>query len=533
MKKFVLLFCCFVIATIAHSQDPGYTGKAKTYVKSFWAQIEKLKNGTGTASTVMNAERAINNTKETDPAYNVAEMEAAIKPWKEKQEKEKSDKATAAAKDDADRMYYKDLWAKMISVYSKGNDIEPGVSGKNYYDRVIVLNLAEYDEKKKSLSGGEPGGYVKLIDEMLADYDNYVVRAERLKWNVIQPMTESRNASNPQNKMSLLQHAKYECEAVLLLSPNNAPFKQKLEDIKKLMGNAEGEASKFFTSDFHKENLNKIVWSTKPLVIGKEKEMAAAITSSFKTGDDIYGTAYLGVNVKDAMNNNTNLRVRIKIDGGTAIWGGDLSYIEIPAAVQGKSYIQFALLPDAQWIKDNYAPYISEENWTISYFMDELARSGDISHDITCELIFPTNKLDDIESKFSLDLGAGSAAIKTLAGKLHNELMGSRQLPKAGMNNPALEKQMLATMEKLPGWSEKFTQAVITSSAWAIKKNEITGAILYRYVGVIGTCKDADGKCYYQEFTFRQDYAGGGNYESTAKYNSYGGKIEIGCDKIK
>jgi hypothetical protein len=533
MKSILITLGCFFILIRVIAQDPSYTGPAKAQVRSFWSQIEKLKAGTATASTVSNAERAIKMVKENDKDYNTADMEAAIKPFKEKADKEQSDKKSATAKKDEERTYYKELWAKMVSVYSQGNDIEPGVYGKVYYDRVQGLNLAEYKERRKGAGEVDPKSWIGLIDAMLADYDNYLTRTDRMKWTVVSPMTESRNAANPQKKMDILQNIKYECEAILVLSPNNAAFKQKLDEVNKLMGSAAGEAAKFYTSDFHKQHLNTIVWSIKPLVVGKETEMASSIKNDFKTGDYIYGTAYLGINAKEAMNGNDNLRVRIRVDGATAIWGGDLSYIELPVAVQGRSYIQFALLPDAQWLKDNYAPYLAEENWTISYLMDELARSGYISHEITCELIFPTSKIRDIESKFSLDLGGGSEAIKTLATKLHNELMASRQLPKAGMSNPALEKQMLAVMEKLPGWNEKFNKAIITSSAWSIKKNELTGVILYRYISVTGTCKNADGTCFTQEFTFRQDYTGGGNYESTAKYNSYGGKREIGCDKIK
>ena len=37
------------------------------------------------------------------------------------------------------------------------------------------------------------------------------------------------------------------------------------------MGNANAEAAKNYTSDFHKEHVGQIVWSTKPLIIGKEK----------------------------------------------------------------------------------------------------------------------------------------------------------------------------------------------------------------------------------------------------------------------
>jgi hypothetical protein len=316
------------------------------------------------------------------------------------------------------------------------------------------------------------------------------------------------------------------------MSPNNTAFKQKLEEVNKLLGSADGEASKFYTSEFHKQNLGRIVWSNKPLVISKEKDMTANIKTEFKTGESIFGTMYLGNNLKQLMNGNTMMRVVIRIDGGTAVWGGDLSYFIVPLTVQDKSYLQFALLPDEQWFKDNYAPYVKEENWTYSYFMDDLAKSGDVSHTLTCELKFPTNIQNDIKSSLSLDLGNGSASVKALSTKLHDQLMASRTLPKAGMSNAALEQQMVNVANNL-GWNDKFSKAIITSSSWNTAKNDLTGAILYRWVGAVCTIKGTDGKCYYQEFSFRQDYSGGGNYSSTVKFNSYGGKKEIGCDKVK
>jgi hypothetical protein len=91
---------------------------------------------------------------------------------------------------------------------------------------------------------------------------------------------------------------------------------------------------------------------------------------------------------------------------------------------------------------------------------------------------------------------------------------------------------MVAAANNL-GWNDKFSKAIITSSSWVTEKNSLTGVILYRYLGAVCTIKGTDGKCYYQEFTFRQDYTGGGGYSSTVKYNSYGGKREIGCDKLK
>ena len=91
---------------------------------------------------------------------------------------------------------------------------------------------------------------------------------------------------------------------------------------------------------------------------------------------------------------------------------------------------------------------------------------------------------------------------------------------------------MVSAANKL-GWNDKFTKAIITSSNWTVRKNELTGAIINRTLGAVCVTKDPDGKCFYQEFSFSQDYTGSGNYSGTVKYYSYGGKREIGCDKIK
>jgi hypothetical protein len=67
---------------------------------------------------------------------------------------------------------------------------------------------------------------------------------------------------------------------------------------------------------------------------------------------------------------------------------------------------------------------------------------------------------------------------------------------------------------------------------WTIMKNSLTGAILYRYIAGVCTSKSNQGVCSYQEFTFKQDYTGNG-FSSVLQYGGYGGKTELGCDKIK
>ena len=100
MKRSIITLFYFFILLSATAQDPGYTGPAKIYVKSFWNHAELLKNGKGSVLTAGNMKRALDNAKERDPAYNTAAMEAELKKWQaeidKKSDAEKSPEQRAA-----------------------------------------------------------------------------------------------------------------------------------------------------------------------------------------------------------------------------------------------------------------------------------------------------------------------------------------------------------------------------------------------------------------------------------------------------
>ncbi len=525
MKKILLSSFCIFLFTLCKAQDPGYTGPAKVQVKMFWTQIEKLKNGKSTGSTLMSAERAIKSTKEMDAAYNTAEMEAALKPWKEKAEKEQNENDANAAKAQEDNEYFKQLWGQLIQLYADDDDLREMPVGSAYYEKVKEMDLAAYPGKKAAANGNSPK-LIQDIDKILGDYDNFLERTGFIKNLRPASITDART---PEEKTNRLNEMKMQCEAALLISPNNAAAKQKLADISKFMGQAEAANAKFYTSEFHKAHVNQIVWSTKPLIIGKEKDMGAFIKTEFKPGEPVFGTVYLARNIKDAQNNIEKLPIRVRLNGGSSPIDGQ--HLDVPLALQDRSYFQFALIPDAQWLKDNYAGYVSRDNWTISRILNQLVLGGDDKNEVTCELEFIAVGAEEIKSTFTLDMSSGSTELKTLAKQLHDIHFANIKMPRAGMSNPALESQMVAVANKL-GWADHFSKALITSENWTTVKNSLTGAILYRDIAGVCTTKSADGKCYYQEFTFRQEYTGNG-FSNALTYGSYGGKQELGCDKIK
>ena len=525
MKKIIIALIGVFIIISAKAQDPNYTGPAKGQVKMFWAQIEKLKNGNTSSSTMMSAERAIRSTKEMDASYNTADMEAALKPWKEKATNAQNADNANKAKAQDDNQYFKHLWGQLINLYTDDNDLREMSHGSDYYAKVKELNIDTYAQRKAGANGNSPN-LIQDIDKILADYDNFLDRTGFIKNLRPASITDART---PEEKTKVLNEMKMQCEAALLISPNNAVAKQKLADINKFIGVAESANAKFYTSDFHKEHVNQIVWSTKPLLIGKEKDMSAFIKTEFKPGEPVFGTVYLARNIKDAQNSVEKLPIRIRLNGGSSPIDGQ--HLDVPLALQDRSYFQFALIPDAQWLKDNYAGYVSRNNWTISRILNQLVIGGDDKNEVTCELEFIASRAEEIKSSFTLDMSSGSTELKALAKQLHDIHFANIKMPKAGMSNPGLESQMVTVANKL-GWAEKFSKALITSENWTIVKNSLTGAILYRYIAGVCTTKSAEGKCYYQEFTFRQEYAGGG-YSSNLTYGSYGGKQELGCDKLK
>lgn len=531
MKKIILALSCLVFTLHVHAQDTNYNGPAKVQLKSFWRYMEKLRAGDKSPGTLGNAVRMLDQVKQADPSYNVSAIEAELKPYVDKDKQATVSANENKNKNEEDARFLRDMWNTLVNIYSKDDHGPMGAnSGEEFLARAKQLDLSRFYKIKDEASGAEAGKTLKLVDDVLKDYNAYLDRCKLID-RVYGYINDSKSGS-PEEKMENLNQAKMLCEGVLLIVPDRQDFKQKINDIAKLTGNVNTDVAKFFTSDFHKENLNKIVFSTKPLLIGKEKEMTSFIKNDFKPGETIFGTVYLGRTVKEAQDGKPMLKINFTVEHGREVRGEE-TYLLVPDAAQSKSYFQFALVPDVQWLKDNYKNYIDDNNWTIILMAEALADdNSDPVQKVKVELDFWKPGAENMKADFSYDISDGAAALKSLTKKLRADHLASVQLPKAGMSNPSLEQQMLAVANGL-GWKEKYTRTIIKSSEWYISKNQLTGAIIYRGLAAVCITKDEEGRCYYQEFTFTQDYTGGGSYSSKLKFGGYGGKKELTCDKIK
>jgi hypothetical protein len=169
MKKIVITLCCFLVVLSVTAQDPGYTGPAKIYVKSFWSHVELLKNGKGSALTVGNMKRALDNAKEKDPAYNTAAMEAELKKWQaeidKKADAEKSPEQKAADAKSGDytgaaKNQVKYFWDRALQPTDKLSD---GELNGNIRDMEYALKATK--EKDPAYNASEMEAALKKIKD--------------------------------------------------------------------------------------------------------------------------------------------------------------------------------------------------------------------------------------------------------------------------------------------------------------------------------------------------------------------------------
>jgi len=103
------------------------------------------------------------------------------------------------------------------------------------------------------------------------------------------------------------------------------------------------------------------------------------------------------------------------------------------------------------------------------------------------------------------------------------------------MNDNKLEAEMIAVLKNSQTYKERIKgqviKLVIIDPDWMIRRNEITGIILHRYIRATVAVKNDDGTCtVWQLITFQQDYVG--NKFGKTKFDGVGDPYKIPCENI-
>jgi hypothetical protein len=296
---------------------------------------------------------------------------------------------------------------------------------------------------------------------------------------------------------------KYEKEANVLIEE----FKTKI-------------AAKFYTSKFHGENAQKVVFSKKPILI--KAENPSDINNEFTAGDNIYAMGYFEIDLASECTPKPEYTLAIYIDREQSYTGAaDIGVSYEVNASNGKNTYAFAeLIP----------PFATNNQSQCLIIMQELARRlKPGKHEIMVRIMYsPYNFL--AEGRFTLNCSAeGMSKLEQSIKPFEERELEKVRMPKAAQSNPGLETQMKNIWKEIYP-DETVLRLVITDKEWTIEKNEITGRIDHRWISAAIAVKRPDGNCYIYWISYKQDYANG-KYGELWKYG-VGANEKIKCENV-
>jgi hypothetical protein len=108
-------------------------------------------------------------------------------------------------------------------------------------------------------------------------------------------------------------------------------------------------------------------------------------------------------------------------------------------------------------------------------------------------------------------------------------------MPKGARSDKALEAEMVNAFKSSQTYKERIKgevlRVVIIDPDWMIRRNELTGIILHRYIRAAIAVKNSDGTCtVWQLVTFQQDYAG--NKFQATRFDGVGDPYKIPCENV-
>lgn len=279
-----------------------------------------------------------------------------------------------------------------------------------------------------------------------------------------------------------------------------------------------------------------IVFSRSPV----NPEAPSGLSSSFKAGDPIYAAAFFPKPIRElaaiGQKSKAAFDIAYKIDYWRTTSG------ELQGSVLDNNFLAFEIVPNPQTaISYAGSAFIYKKHPNLAACDGPIRIASNLT-----ELEEGINRIE-VQLKLNYQVVASGAfeiegndfsmymnMAKALASGADEAALKNTRLPQAKMKDKSLESTMRTALLNSNDWKNgrlkgrELLQLVIVDSEWHIRRHEITGAILHRYIRAAITTKDAGGKCWmYPLVTFQQDYSSG-NWQAV-KYDGAGDANAIEC----
>jgi hypothetical protein len=276
----------------------------------------------------------------------------------------------------------------------------------------------------------------------------------------------------------------------------------------------------------------------------------AALASQFQSGDNVYAMAFLDKSILAMVGSVKKVEVEVflyelkpaqysyqqpsemQLEANT-LWvsGNALQRTFLPLDIVPKTSAMTAYgsqdLTYQKFGGEFYGPVI---------FAAALSRLEPGEHTIIVKLSCNYNFVS--AGKFVIK-GSDYAVYKKMSKDLNESASGANTktavMAKAARSDQALEKEMISAFKSSQTYRDRIKGEVlrvaIIDPDWMIRRHELTGIILHRYIRAAFAVKNSDGTCtVWQLVTFQQDYAG--NKFQKTRFDGVGDPYKIPCENV-
>ncbi len=300
----------------------------------------------------------------------------------------------------------------------------------------------------------------------------------------------------------------------------------------------------FLLSAIFAQNSTKstILFSKSPI----NPENPENLTQTFIAGDYIYGLALFSKPVMEMARMDEPRKLEVMISYEMDEDFSNTSTGTLSAVAVQRNYIAFEFVANPGQVVESY----SNPDFIFKKYPNPPACDGPIriTDDMrkwspgkhTVALKMHLNYQPVMTGEFTIE-GDDFSAYKDIRDQIiaaaDRGAAAAAVMPPAKMTNREVETQMLAAFRNSNDWktgrikAKETLKITIVDPDWTIRRHELTGAILHRYIRAAIAVKTADGTCgIYKLVTFQEDYVGG--KFQPLKYDGAGDFTPAECDNL-
>jgi hypothetical protein len=292
----------------------------------------------------------------------------------------------------------------------------------------------------------------------------------------------------------------------------------------------------------------EIVFSKKMI----NPESPSGLTNEFQPGDNIYSTAFFDKSILDLCSSGNAKKVDLEVflyELKPPLYDYqqpsevqmETSTLKISGEALQRKFLPVDIVPSADEMTAygnddlTYKKFGSKFDGPVKFAeaMNKLeAGQRKIIVKLRCNYNFVA------EGKFTIK-GDDYSAYKKMANELNesadNAKTKSAIMPKSALSDKKLEADMIKAFKNSQTYKDRIKgdilRIAIIDPDWTIRRHEVSGRILHRYIRAAIAVKNSDGTCtVWQLVTFQQDYVS--NKFQKTRFDGIGDPYKIPCENV-